>query len=33
MTQDFKFDEAVRRGFSEATVKSLDVFPKMLGSH
>jgi hypothetical protein len=32
MIRDFRFDEGVRRNFSEATVKTLKVFPKMLGS-
>ena len=32
MTRDFKFDEEVQRNFSEVTVKTLNVFPRMLGS-
>jgi hypothetical protein len=32
MTRDFKFDERVQSTFSEATVKTLKVFPEMLGN-
>jgi hypothetical protein len=32
MMRDFRFDEGVERNFSEATVKTLKVFPRMLGS-
>jgi hypothetical protein len=32
MTKDFKFDKEAERNFSEATVKTLKVFPQMLAS-